>query len=120
MLRQFSNRHYLSKSYYTSEFPNKGTGCAKVLHSFFNEHRNQKGYWINELRSLGVFVSLGDEERTHENNNTRGNNEEKSTSEIQDIANYTEILKQAMYIEYKIAYDENGKEAQDIAPISGA
>jgi hypothetical protein len=60
--------------------------------------KNKKGYWINELESLGISPK----EIIDENNY---NNKDESNS-IEELANLVENIKQTMYQEYKTVYSE--------------
>jgi hypothetical protein len=60
--------------------------------------KNKKGYWINELESLGISPK----EIIDENNY---NNKDESSS-IEELANLVENIKQTMYQEYKTVYSE--------------
>ena len=60
--------------------------------------KNKKGYWINELESLGISPK----EIIDENNY---NNDDES-SNIEELANLVENIKQTMYQEYKTVYSE--------------
>ena len=59
--------------------------------------KNKKGYWINELESLGISPK----EIIDENNY----NKDESSS-IEELANLVENIKQTMYQEYKTVYSE--------------
>ena len=58
--------------------------------------KNKKGYWINELESLGISPK-----EIVENNY---NNDESNS--IEELANLVENIKQTMYQEYKTVYSE--------------
>jgi hypothetical protein len=59
--------------------------------------KNKKGYWINELKSLGISPK----EISDENNY----NKDESSS-IEELANFVDNIKQTMYQEYKTVYSE--------------
>ncbi|HJU35168.1 MAG TPA: hypothetical protein VJ695_08610 [Nitrososphaera sp.] len=54
----------------------------------------KKGYWINELESLGI--SPKEIERDYEN----------ESDCIKELADHVENIKQALYQEYKTSYSE--------------
>lgn len=59
--------------------------------------KNKKGYWINELESLGISPK----------EIIDGNNYNKDeSSSIEELANLVENIKQTMYQEYKTVYSE--------------
>ncbi|HZA99882.1 MAG TPA: hypothetical protein VE308_02555 [Nitrososphaera sp.] len=65
-----------------------------MVSSPFVELADKKGYWINELESLGI--SPKEIERDYE-----------SESEcIKELADHVENIKQALYQEYKTSYSE--------------
>ena len=55
---------------------------------------DKKGYWINELESLGI--SPKEIERDYES----------ESDCIKELANHVENIKQALYQEYKTSYSE--------------
>jgi hypothetical protein len=59
--------------------------------------KNKKGYWINELESLGISPK----EIIDENNYNK-----YELSSIEELANLVENIKQTMYQEYKTVYSE--------------
>ena len=59
--------------------------------------KNKKGYWINELESLGILPK----EIIDENNYDKD-----ESSSIEELANLVENIKQTMYQEYKTVYSE--------------
>jgi hypothetical protein len=63
------------------------------LPSVFNKEQQQSknGYWENELRSLGIEPK----ERREVNYN-------------EELENLADIIKQAMFQDYKLAYSEEG------------
>jgi hypothetical protein len=65
---------------------------------FSEQAKNKKGYWINELESLGISPK-----EIVENN--YNNNDDKSNS-IEELANLVENIKQTMYQEYETVYSE--------------
>jgi hypothetical protein len=68
---------------------------------------NRKGYWINELESLGISPKKINDYLNNGNNN---NNEGVSIAELTDLV---ENIKQTMYQEYKTAYSERMTELED-------
>ena len=60
----------------------------------FIERADKKGYWINELESLGI--SPKGIERDYESESDR----------IKELADHVENIKQALYQEYKTSYNE--------------
>jgi hypothetical protein len=60
----------------------------------FNERTDKKGYWINELESLGI--SPKEIERDYES----------ESDCIKELADHVENIKQALYQEYKTSYSE--------------
>ena len=58
------------------------------------EQADKKGYWINELESLGI--SPKGIERDYESESDR----------IKELADHVENIKQALYQEYKTSYSE--------------
>ena len=60
----------------------------------FIEHADKKGYWINELESLGI--SPKQIERDYE----------IESDCIKELADHVENIKQALYQEYKTSYSE--------------
>jgi hypothetical protein len=65
------------------------------MHSFpFIEQANKKGYWINELESLGI--SPKEIERYYQS----------ESDSIKELANHVENIKQTLYQEYKTSYSE--------------
>jgi hypothetical protein len=60
----------------------------------FIEQADKKGYWINELESLGI--SPKEIEKDYEN----------ESDCIKELADHVENIKQAFYQEYKTSYSE--------------
>ena len=60
----------------------------------FIERADKKGYWINELESLGI--SPKGIERDYES----------ESDCIKELADHVENIKQALYQEYKTSYSE--------------
>ena len=58
------------------------------------EQADRKGYWINELESLGI--SPKEIERDYES----------ESDCIKELADHVENIKQALYQEYKTSYSE--------------
>jgi pheromone shutdown protein TraB len=65
----------------------------------FSEQANKKGYWINELESLGISPK-----EIVENN--YNNNDDVKSNSIEELANFVDNIKQTMYQEYKTVYSE--------------
>jgi hypothetical protein len=65
------------------------------------QQQARKGYWQNELDSLGIEPK-----------------QKKELSDDEELENLADIIKQAMFQDYKIAYSEKGnahkEEAQSI------
>jgi hypothetical protein len=60
----------------------------------FIEQARKKGYWINELESLGI--SPNEIERYYQS----------ESHCIKELANHVENIKQTLYQEYKTSYSE--------------
>ena len=60
----------------------------------FNEHTDEKGYWINELESLGISPKEIEKDYRSESDC------------IKELANHVENIKQTLYQEYKTSYSE--------------
>ena len=60
----------------------------------FNEHTDKKGYWINELESLGISPKEIEKDYRSESDC------------IKELANHVENIKQTLYQEYKTSYSE--------------
>ena len=65
-----------------------------MISSPFVELTDKKGYWINELESLGI--SPKEIERDYES----------ESDCIKELADHVENIKQALYQEYKTSYSE--------------
>ena len=72
---------------------------AKLSKKEEQEQRQQakNGYWQNELDSLGI-------EPKQKNNELNDNNNNKE----EELENLADIIKQAMFQDYKVAYSEEG------------
>ena len=68
---------------------------------------NRKGYWINELQSLGITSKKINDYLDN------GNNNEEEAS-IRELADLVENITQTMYQEYKTAYSERMSELEDV------
>ena len=79
------------------------------MNSFTHTYQahNGKGYWINELESLGISPKKIND---YLNN---GNNDNEEEVSIIELANLVENIKQTMYQEYKTAYSERMTELED-------
>ena len=75
-----------------------------VQHNDEQAH-NTKGYWINELESLGISPK-----KINDYLNNGKNWEEVSIAELADLV---ENIKQTMYQEFKTAYCERMTELED-------
>jgi hypothetical protein len=60
----------------------------------FIEHTDKKGYWINELESLGISPKEIEKDYQSESDC------------IKELANHVENIKQTLYQEYKTSYSE--------------
>jgi UDP-N-acetylenolpyruvoylglucosamine reductase len=71
---------------------------AKLSKKEEQEQRQQakNGYWQNELDSLGI-------EPKQKNNELNDNNNKE-----EELENLADIIKQAMFQDYKVAYSEEG------------
>ena len=56
------------------------------------QQRAKNGYWLNELDSLGIEPKQKKEE----------------LNDAEELENLADIIKQAMFQDYKIAYSEKG------------
>ncbi len=72
---------------------------AKLSKKEEQEQRQQakNGYWQNELDSLGIEPK----QKKNELNDNNNNKEE-------ELENLADIIKQAMFQDYKVAYSEEG------------
>ena len=77
-----------------------GVGCSRseshivpILYKKKEQPQQQakKGYWQNELDSLGIEPK-----------------QKKELNDDEELENLADIIKQAMFQDYKIAYSENG------------
>jgi hypothetical protein len=77
------------------------------MNSFIHTYQahNGKGYWINELESLGISPK-----KINDYLNNGKNGEEVSIAELADLV---ENIKQTMYQEYKTAYSERMTEQEE-------
>lgn len=74
-----------------------------MMSSFLsNKNQDRKGYWLNELRSLGIHPKEGFSE-----------NEDSFNNSIEELANHAETIKQILYQEYKMTYSDRMAELQD-------
>jgi hypothetical protein len=64
----------------------------------FIQQANKKGYWINELESLGVSPK--------EIIAAKNINSTVELNSIEELTNLVENIKQTMYQDYKTAYSE--------------
>jgi hypothetical protein len=74
--------------------------CENEIMSSFRsgeQPKNKRGYWINELESLGISPK----EIIDENNYNKD-----ELSSIEELANLVDNIKQTMYQEYKTVYSE--------------
>jgi hypothetical protein len=90
-----------------------GVGCSRSESSIvpiLSEKKEQpqrqtkKGYWQNELDSLGIEPK-----------------QKKESNDDEELENLADIIKQAMFQDYKIAYGEKGdahkEEAQSTVTV---
>ncbi|MFL6486636.1 MAG: hypothetical protein ACJ71D_08025 [Nitrososphaera sp.] len=56
------------------------------------QQQAKKGYWQNELCSLGILEP----------------NQKKELNDDEELENLADIIKQAMFQDYKVAYSEKG------------
>jgi hypothetical protein len=91
-----------------------GVGCSRsesyivpILSKKEKEQQQQqakKGYWQNELDSLGIEPK-----------------QKKELNDDEELENLADIIKQAMFQDYKIAYSEKGnahkEEAQSTVTV---
>ena len=80
-----------------------------VQHNDEQAH-NTKGYWINELESLGISSKRI---KDYLDNGNNDNEEESNNSVIPELADLVENIKQTMYQEYKTAFSERMSELED-------
>jgi hypothetical protein len=73
---------------------------AKLSKKEEQEQRQQakNGYWQNELDSLGIEPK----QKKNELNDNNNNNKEE------ELENLADIIKQALFQDYKVAYSEEG------------
>ncbi len=62
------------------------------------QQQAKNGYWQNELDSLGI-------EPKQKKNELNDNNNKEEEEELENLA---DIIKQAMFQDYKVAYSEEG------------
>ncbi len=90
-----------------------GVGCSRsgsyivpILYKKKEQQQQQakKGYWQNELDSLGIEPK-----------------QKKELNDDEELENLADIIKQAMFQDYKIAYSEKGdahkEEAQSTVTV---
>jgi hypothetical protein len=86
-----------------------GVGCSRSESSIvpiLSEKKEQpqrqtkKGYWQNELDSLGIEPKQ---------------NKESNDDDDEELENLADIIKQAMFQDYKVAYSEKGSEHKEEA-----
>jgi hypothetical protein len=84
-----------------------GVGCSRSESSIVptlskkEEQRQQQaknGYWQNELDSLGIEPK-----------------QKKESNDDEELENLADIIKQAMFQDYKVAYSEKGSEHKEEA-----
>ena len=81
-----------------------------VQHNDEQAH-NTKGYWINELESLGISPKKIKPYLNNGNNNNEG---ESNNNIVPELADLVENIKQTMYQEYKTAYTERMSELEKL------
>jgi hypothetical protein len=62
------------------------------------QQQTKKGYWQNELDSLGIEPK-----------------QKKESNDDEELEKLADIIKQAMFQDYKIAYSEKGSEHKEEA-----
>ena len=62
------------------------------------QQQTKKGYWQNELDSLGIQPK-----------------QKKELNDDEELENLADIIKQAMFQDYKVAYSEKGNEHKEEA-----
>jgi DNA-binding transcriptional MerR regulator len=72
---------------------------------------NTKGYWINELESLGISPK---KIKDYLNNGNNDKEEESNNNIVAELAGLVENIKQTMYQEYKTAYSERMTELEKV------
>jgi hypothetical protein len=86
-----------------------GVGCSRSESSIvpiLSEKKEQpqrqtkKGYWQNELDSLGIEPKQ---------------KKESNDDDDEELENLADIIKQAMFRDYKVAYSEKGSEHKEEA-----
>ncbi len=86
-----------------------GVGCSRSESSIvpiLSEKKEQpqrqtkKGYWQNELDSLGIEPKQ---------------KKESNDEDDEELENLADIIKQAMFQDYKVAYSEKGSEHKEEA-----
>jgi hypothetical protein len=84
-----------------------GVGCSRSESSIvpiLSEKKEQpqrqtkKGYWQNELDSLGIEPK-----------------QKKESNDDEELENLADIIKQAMFQDYKVAYSEGANEHKEEA-----
>jgi hypothetical protein len=84
-----------------------GVGCSRSESSIvpiLSEKKEQpqqqtkKGYWQNELDSLGIEPK-----------------QKKESNDDEELENLADIIKQAMFQDYKVAYSKEGSEHKEEA-----
>ena len=83
------------------------------MNSFTHTYQahNGKGYWINELESLGISPKKIKDYLNNGNNNNEG---ESNNNIVPELADLVENIKQTMYQEYKTAYTERMSELEKL------
>jgi hypothetical protein len=62
------------------------------------QQQTKKGYWQNELDSLGIEPK-----------------QKKESNDDEELENLADIIKQAMFQDYKVAYSKEGSEHKEEA-----
>jgi hypothetical protein len=86
-----------------------GVGCSRSESSIVpilskkqeqGQQQAKKGYWQNELDSLGIEPKQ---------------KKESNDDDDEELENLADIIKQAMFQDYKVAYSEKGNEHKEEA-----
>jgi hypothetical protein len=86
-----------------------GVGCCQsracIMPILFKnkeqQHQAKDGYWLNELDSLGIEPK-----------------QKKELNDAEELENLADIIKQAMFHDYKIAYSEKGDTYREEAKLT--
>jgi hypothetical protein len=86
-----------------------GVGCCQsracIMPILFKNKEQQRqakdGYWLNEFDSLGIEPK-----------------QKKELNDAEELENLADIIKQAMFHDYKIAYSEKGDTYREEAKLT--